>query len=388
MNCFLLPKNNIDFCIDSSNISNMNNTNTNQNSIATNTLHYYSKLENIIRKIIKNSNNQPKYDYKQIINMANPYEYLYSTISEFNFSVSKLNTNTILLYDLIEINQVVNLFDNLFDKNNNERISILNIGLNCNEFKYFADMCNIDHELLSFSIKEEFGCVNELSKFDFIFIENDSSLSSYNCINNDNNDNNDNNNDNNNHNNNDNNNDNNNYNNIIEIIFKLLKTNGSCLIKVNSVFHNRLIQLLYLFSCLFEKVYIVKPTTSNVATFEKYIVCKYFTYENNDKINDLNTDINSLMKKEVPCYFSNKIKDLNSVLVQQQLEAMEQLINILKNKNREEKIELLKKNNIHKCIAWCEKYGISHEKFIEKSNIFLPITNEIINDLTNEKNET
>jgi 23S rRNA U2552 (ribose-2'-O)-methylase RlmE/FtsJ len=368
MNCFLLPKNNIDFCIDSSsNVSNMNNTNTNQNSIATNTLHYYSKLENIIRKIITNSHNQPKYDYKQIINMANPYEYLYSSISEFNFSVSKLKTNTILLYDLLEINQVINFFDNIFDKNNNKKISILNIGLNCNEFKYFADMCNINHELLSFSIKEEFGCLNELSKFDFIFIENDSSSSSYNCINNDNNDNND--------------------NNIIEIIFKSLKPNGNCLIKINSVFHNTLIQLLYLFSCLFEKVYIVKPTTSNVATFEKYIVCKYFTYANNDKINDPNTNINNLIKKEVPCYFCNKIKDLNSVLVQQQLEAMEQLINILKNKNREEKIELLKKNNIHKSIAWCEKYGISHQKFIEKSNIFLPITNEIINDLTNEKDE-
>ena len=48
----------------------------------------------------------------------------------------------------------------------------------------------------------------------------------------------------------------------------------------------------------------------------------------------------------------------------------------------------IKKNNIHKSIAWCEKFNISHQKFIEKSNIFLPITHDIINDLTNEKHET
>jgi hypothetical protein len=52
---------------------------------------------------------------------------------------------------------------------------------------------------------------------------------------------------------------------------------------------------------------------------------------------------------------------------------MNQIINILKNKNKDEKIELIKKVNIQKSVSWCEKLKISHNKFFEKTNIFLPI---------------
>ena len=53
------------------------------------------------------------------------------------------------------------------------------------------------------------------------------------------------------------------------------------------------------------------------------------------------------------------------------------IINILKNKNKEEKIEIIKKSNIQKSISWCEKYKIPFNKFSEKTNIFLPITNTL-----------
>ena len=43
----------------------------------------------------------------------------------------------------------------------------------------------------------------------------------------------------------------------------------------------------------------------------------------------------------------------------------------MKNKNKEEKIENLKKNNIQKCIQICEKFKIPYNKFAEKVNIFL-----------------
>jgi hypothetical protein len=52
-------------------------------------------------------------------------------------------------------------------------------------------------------------------------------------------------------------------------------------------------------------------------------------------------------------------------------------MNILKNKNKEEKIEIIKKSNIQKSVAWCEKYKIPCNKFSEKTNIFLPINKEI-----------
>ena len=67
----------------------------------------------------------------------------------------------------------------------------------------------------------------------------------------------------------------------------------------------------------------------------------------------------------------NKIEEANIIIGHQQLEIMEQIVNLIKNKNREEKIESLKKTNIQKCIQWCEKYKIPFNKFSEKVNIFL-----------------
>jgi hypothetical protein len=77
-------------------------------------------------------------------------------------------------------------------------------------------------------------------------------------------------------------------------------------------------------------------------------------------------------------YFKSKIDDLNIIIGQQQLEALDQIITIYKNKNKNDKIENIKKNNIQKSVLWCEKYKIPCNKFSEKINIFLPIINESI----------
>jgi hypothetical protein len=53
------------------------------------------------------------------------------------------------------------------------------------------------------------------------------------------------------------------------------------------------------------------------------------------------------------------------------------VINILKNKNKEDKIETLKKMHIQKSVLWCEKYKIPCNKFSEKTNIFLPINKDV-----------
>jgi hypothetical protein len=81
----------------------------------------------------------------------------------------------------------------------------------------------------------------------------------------------------------------------------------------------------------------------------------------------------------VPYYFKNKIDDLNIIIGQQQLEAFDQIITLYKNKNKEDKIESIKKTNIQKSVSWCEKYKIPCNKFAEKINIFLPIINEVLN---------
>ena len=73
---------------------------------------------------------------------------------------------------------------------------------------------------------------------------------------------------------------------------------------------------------------------------------------------------------------SIKINDINNIIGQQQLESLDLIMNTLKNKNKDDKIELIQKSNIQKSVAWCEKYKIPCNKFFEKTNIFLPIIKE------------
>ena len=52
----------------------------------------------------------------------------------------------------------------------------------------------------------------------------------------------------------------------------------------------------------------------------------------------------------------------------------------MKSKNKIDKIEIIQKHNIQKCIYWCEKYKIPFHKLTEKSsNIFLPSKSMLLN---------
>jgi hypothetical protein len=79
----------------------------------------------------------------------------------------------------------------------------------------------------------------------------------------------------------------------------------------------------------------------------------------------------SLLKRDIPCFFLNKIEESNIIIGNQQLEYIHQLISVFKSKNKEEKYEIIKKNNIQKCIKWCDKFKIPYNKFTDRVNIFL-----------------
>jgi hypothetical protein len=91
-----------------------------------------------------------------------------------------------------------------------------------------------------------------------------------------------------------------------------------------------------------------------------------------------NKNISQIIDFDVPYYFKNKIDDINIIIGHQQLDALDQIISIYTNKSKEEKIENIKKLHIQKSVIWCEKYKIPCNKFTEKTNIFLPIINEIM----------
>ena len=98
-------------------------------------------------------------------------------------------------------------------------------------------------------------------------------------------------------------------------------------------------------------------------------------------------NISSILNNDIPYNYLNKVEEFNAINGQQQLETFDQVINIIHNKNRADKLESLKRTNIQKGILWCEKNRIPHNKFIDKLNIFLNLSNESKqSDWTNELN--
>ena len=137
---------------------------------------------------------------------------------------------------------------------------------------------------------------------------------------------------------------------------------------------------MYILSSLYEKLYIVKPHTSRIANSEKYIVCKNFKINNTyNLINCLskffpiiNSDcyIERFLKIDIPYIYINKLEDINAVIGQQQLENILTTLYLLDN-NKIDKLDTIKKNNIHKCIHWCIKYKMPYNKNIQQLNMFL-----------------
>lgn len=325
---------------------------------------FYNNIKMQIETICLQETNLLFNDYEEIIKLVNPYEYIFSKVPGSKFSVSKLKPISPTFYDFLEIFLTFNILDSFKSKS----IKSLHISSNFNDTNYCIEMLRenfIDDVFFNFNeINEEINKTINNSKIDIMI---------FNIV----------------------------HTNINSYIINLIKTvmlilrfqsfSGTSIIKIEYIFHKPIIDLLYLLCSLFDKVYIIKPNSSNITTYEKYIVCKNFNIINDDKleiyksnyhklnnfIQQLNNkNIKSIIDIEIPYYFINKLDDINIIIGQQQLESLDQIINIFKNKNREDKIENIKKSNIQKSVNWCEKFKIPCNKFTEKTNIFLPIIKE------------
>ena len=165
-------------------------------------------------------------------------------------------------------------------------------------------------------------------------------------------------------------------------ILTLQKNNGICIIKIDDLIYQPIIEILFLLTNMFDKICIIKPIVTNNISNEKFLLCKHFSFDIRQEkllkniksiINESNNsyEIASLLNIKLPYYFINKLEESNITIGNQQIEYCDLLINIIKHKNKDYKLEMLKKSNIQKCIDWCEKYKIPHNKFIDKLNIFL-----------------
>jgi hypothetical protein len=329
---------------------------------------YHKLLDDQIRTIIKDDPCGHTIDF--LLTVINTYEYIFTKVPGTKFSVAKMKPHSASFYIFLEIINILNLFDSFQHK----KIKYLFYGSNSKSMNDCMDILRENFFDIQVEVNDLINCKDIVCNIDFFYFELDETF----------------------------------YNDkklyIREFLFFLSNIlqfqsdGGVSIIKISSLTDKPILDIIYFMTSLYEKVYIAKPLVSNLYNSEKFIVCKNFKLSLDNvkyylqSIHSIlvclptNKLITTILKKPLPYYFLNKVDEANIIIGHQQLETMEQLINLIKNKNREEKIESLKKSNIQKCVQWCEKYKIPYNKFSEKINIFLNCTNDGETTNTRENN--
>lgn len=166
------------------------------------------------------------------------------------------------------------------------------------------------------------------------------------------------------------------------------KKGGHFILKVFDLFTPLSIDLVFLLSSLYKKVYIIKPFTSRYANSEKYLVCKDFILDDAthliDKLSQIfdhfinNTNkltMNRIFNLDIPYLFISKLEECNAIFGQQQIENILTTLNLIEN-YKTDKVEIFKKHNINKSIKWCQKHNIVYNQNVQNTNIFLNRPNE------------
>lgn len=314
----------------------------------------YNNEQNTTHKDENNHDNDEE-RFNNVLHISHVCEFILKNVPGTNFSVSKLKPVTNIFYDFFELFTNLNLAETLgpspvnmlhISKNNCDIINCFEIlRENIKDNHVFQE--NVDNK------SHDYG-----NKFNFIFYEIDNI---------------------------------NYFESIIRSIITILKNQhykGNTIIKMYDCFHKPVIDALYFLSSLYETVYICKPSTNNQVSFDKYIVCKKFKY-NNEKHDDFlknnyntlikfinkinmnnNYNIVQLLDINIPHYFKTRIDDINIINGRQQLESLGLIHSLCNTKCKDIKFESIKKNHIMQSIYWCEKYKIPCNKFEEKTICF------------------
>ena len=151
-----------------------------------------------------------------------------------------------------------------------------------------------------------------------------------------------------------------------EICFAIMmqKKGGSFVLKVFDLFSSASFEMIYLLSYLYEEIYITKPLTSRPANSEKYIVCLGFRMVPNlskikTKLLELfptiqKNGMTSFLVLPENNLFIDKLKEINSIFGQCQIESIISTLNYISNMNHQECYDN-KRIYISKCIKWCQR---------------------------------
>ena len=166
------------------------------------------------------------------------------------------------------------------------------------------------------------------------------------------------------------------------IALHVLKEKGCFVCKLFDLFSINMVQILYIISLCFEKVFIYKPETSRPANSEKYLVCLY--YKNNlskiSKKNLLNIiekwqNISLSLDKDSSIIFNNikvdnkfilKLNEYNEKYMDIQMFYLNNTIELAQSKIEKESYYKIIQKQVNNAIEWCNKYNVE----INKNSIY------------------
>lgn len=314
-------------------------------------VHYY--LNDIKLQINKLKCETHKvYNSEYIFNLINPYDFIFCEL-ENEQHVSLLKTNTLLYYNFLEVDSILNIMNTfynthiniLLDTNENDAIKmyIQTIKKEKNNI-YYEESISISDDFNDIELKEDY--VNKMNIMIYEITENTcNDIKKYIKI-------------------------------LLHITYNIVNyqaSGGICVIKLTQIYYKPVLDLIYMLSSFFNKTYICKPHISYQE--ERFIVFEKYLNNHSDcdksilinKISELlksNRQVKSIIPNHIPNYVLNKIEDSNIIIGYHSLDHYNELINICKSKNIIERIDAFKKNSISKSIQWCSSHNIPYDKDI------------------------
>jgi len=141
--------------------------------------------------------------------------------------------------------------------------------------------------------------------------------------------------------------------------------------KIGETYSDIMLDILYLLSSFYDKMYFIKPLMIDTSKSEKYVVCKGFLFENGynlysylyplvSQMTGLRSTptiyIDRILKTNIAYFFVNKLEEINYIFGQVQLEQLHYLSLLICHKYRYDKVLNISKINIQKTQEWLSKH--------------------------------
>ena len=149
------------------------------------------------------------------------------------------------------------------------------------------------------------------------------------------------------------------------VILKSTSNGGLCVIKMSTITFQLELDVVYILNYVFDKVYALKPDSSNVINNEKHIVCKHFLKKRSTPIiaqigalieSPMKKHIGKLLLHDLPSTFLIKMEEINAIIGQKQMDGLCQMINTIKHKSMEDP-------STNECAPPWHKMSTNHNAF-------------------------